>query len=174
MKPDKIKKRPPVNKTVSRSRVSISLAVVCFLALASQIFNWKVNTKTYDGIETLLNALANAGIKMAILSNKPHRITEECVVEMLADWHFEIVFGQREGVPKKPDATGALEIARAMDIPPEAFLYLGDTKIDMITANRAGMYAVGASWGFRPREELIRAGAKSVINKPIELLDLLK
>lgn len=135
--------------------------------------NWKTNTRPYNGIETLLNELTTAGMKMTILSNKPHHITMECVTEMLAQWKFEVVFGQRDHISPKPDPTAALEIADILDIPPSEFLYLGDTKIDMATANSAGMYAVGAVWGFRPRQELIDSGAKTIIDKPEELLDLL-
>ena len=135
--------------------------------------NWKTNTKPYDGIEGLLDGLTEKQIKINILSNKPHHITVDCVTDMLAKWHFEVVFGQRENIPKKPDATAALEIAEILSIPINEFLYVGDTKIDMMTANSAGMYAVGVTWGFRPREELIASGAKTIIDQPSQLLDLL-
>jgi len=140
---------------------------------ADYALNWKNNTAPYEGIESLLDTLSNTGIKLSILSNKPHHITTDCVSQMLGKWEFEVVFGQREDVPKKPDPAGALEIASIMKIPPEEFLYMGDTKIDMITANGAGMHPVGVTWGFRPREELVTAGAKTIIDKPEELLDLL-
>jgi beta-phosphoglucomutase-like phosphatase (HAD superfamily) len=78
---------------------------------------------------------------------------------------FEAVFGQRPSVPRKPDPAGALEIAGLMDIPPESILYLGDSDTDMKTANAAGMYAVGALWGFRTAEELRENGAKLLISR---------
>jgi phosphoglycolate phosphatase len=67
----------------------------------------------------------------------------------------------------------ALEIAVNMQIPTDKFLYLGDTNIDMITASAAGMYSVGALWGFRTGEELTAGGAKALIEYPSDLLKLL-
>ena len=67
----------------------------------------------------------------------------------------------------------ALEIADKLQIPPAEFLYLGDTNTDMQTASAAGMYAVGATWGFRPAQELLDSGAKTLIDHPGELLSLL-
>jgi phosphoglycolate phosphatase len=66
----------------------------------------------------------------------------------------------------------ALEIANNLNILPGEFLYLGDTDTDMKTANAAGMYSVGALWGFRTADELINAGAKTLIKNPMELMKL--
>jgi phosphoglycolate phosphatase len=83
-----------------------------------------------------------------------------------------LVYGAREDVPKKPDPYSALEISRLSGIATSDFLYLGDSDVDMITANKAGMYAVGAAWGFRDEDELWMNGAKAVIKNPLELLDI--
>ena len=91
----------------------------------------------------------------------------------LADWSFEIVLGERDGIPRKPDPSAAHEIADELGIAPERFIYLGDTDVDMKTAIEAGMYPVGALWGFRSREELLGNGAAAVIETPLELLDYL-
>ena len=76
-------------------------------------------------------------------------------------------------MPVKPDPTGALAIARELQIDPAAFLYVGDTGVDMDCARRAGMVSVGALWGFRPREELVAHHAAHLITTPGELLSLL-
>ncbi|MCP4749397.1 MAG: HAD family hydrolase [Proteobacteria bacterium] len=131
---------------------------------------WKENTRPYAGIEEMLDTLTKRGLKMAILSNKPHEITVSCVGEMLSNWRFEVVFGQRDDVPRKPDPAGALEISERMNIPPSDFLYLGDTGIDMKTAAAADMFSVGVLWGFRPREELLGSGAKALIEAPMDIL----
>ena len=60
-----------------------------------------------------------------------------------------------------------------LDIAPSAFLYLGDSATDMKTARAAGMFAVGALWGFRPEQEMQEAGAQALIAKPTDLIDLL-
>jgi phosphoglycolate phosphatase len=76
-------------------------------------------------------------------------------------------------VPNKPDPTASIQIAKQLDISPSQFLYLGDSDIDMKTANAAGMYPVGALWGFRSKNELLASGAKAVIKHPRELLEYL-
>jgi len=135
--------------------------------------HWNVKTRPYDGVGTLLDALTARGLKRAILSNKPHEFTELCVREFLSRWSFDAVIGQREGVPLKPDPAGALEIALTLGIPPAAFVYLGDTAVDIKTAIAAGMTPVGVLWGFRPAEELRESGAQILIEQPIEVLGLL-
>lgn len=136
------------------------------------INNWHVKTRPYDGVEDLLKTLADAGLQLAVLSNKPQDFTELCVEKLLGDFSIYPVFGQREGIPKKPDPAGALEVAEILNIAPDQFLYLGDTSIDMHTAKRAGMCAVGVLWGFRPEQELWDSGADHVIRAPADLLDL--
>lgn len=134
---------------------------------------WNVRTRPYDGIRELLDALAARPIQMAVLSNKPDAFTKRCVCEFLPEYEFRMVLGQRDSVPRKPDPAGAIEIVDEMGIPAEQFLYLGDSSIDMETATVAGMYAVGALWGFRTLEELQRGGAQALISRPADLLELL-
>ncbi len=131
---------------------------------------WNVKTRPYDGVPELLGELAGRGIRMAVLSNKPDDFTKRCVGFYFPDGTFDHVLGQREGIPRKPDPAGALEIAGSMGIPAERFVYLGDTAVDIRTALAAGMYPVGALWGFRPREELAGAGARALLRRPSDLL----
>jgi phosphoglycolate phosphatase len=134
--------------------------------------SWKVKTRLYDGISEMLDSLTALGIDMAILSNKSHGFTVNCVKDLLSKWQFKAVFGLRDDVPRKPDPAGALEISRLLGADPDHMLYLGDTAIDMHTAVSAGMFPVGALWGFRTREELLENGAKALIKHPQELLRL--
>jgi phosphoglycolate phosphatase len=131
--------------------------------------HWADNTLPYEGIPELLDFLTASGYKLCVLSNKPHFFTQKIVDKFLSKWHFDVVFGERASIPIKPDPAGALEIASIMDINPQDFLYLGDTSVDMQTANNAGMYAVGVTWGFRKKDELLKSGAKLIINHPMEL-----
>ncbi len=139
----------------------------------SYSLNWSVKTRPYPGIPELLDTLGAHGLKMAVLSNKPHDFTEKTVEGLLSAWRFEAVVGARPQVPLKPDPSSALEIANMLQLAPARFLYLGDTATDMKTANAAGMFAVGALWGFRDAMELIAGGAAKLIEKPAELLELL-
>ncbi len=130
-------------------------------------------TAPYPGIPELLDVMATRQIRMAVLSNKPDGPTKLLVAELLPRWRFEAVIGESPATPRKPDPTGALLIARTLQIPAHELLYLGDSGIDMRTATAAGMYAVGALWGFRKAEELLAAGAQTLIEKPEDLLPLL-
>ena len=134
--------------------------------------HWADKTKPYPGIPELLDGLDDLGVTKVIFSNKPDDFTQLTVTELLPDWSFQIVRGIKPGVPKKPDPTAAVQIANELKIPASRFLYLGDTNTDMLTANAAGMYAVGALWGFRDAEELNAAGAKVLVEKPEDVLSL--
>ena len=131
-------------------------------------------TRPYPGIPELLEALAGRGLRLAVLSNKPHEFTVALVQRLLGRFSIEPVLGSRPGVPNKPDPTSALEIAGQLGIAPGEWLYAGDTGTDMETAARAGMAAVGVLWGFRGADELTAAGARQLIRHPGELLALLK
>lgn len=129
-----------------------------------------VTTKPYPGIPELLKTLTDQGIQVCVLSNKPHADTCGVVRHFFPEIPFAQIRGQVEGVPVKPDPTGALLIARALGLSPDEFVYLGDTNVDMRTAVNAGMHPVGVTWGFRPAEELAQAGAEHLINHPRDLL----
>ncbi len=135
--------------------------------------HYNEKTRTYKGIPEMLESLVARGLKLAILSNKPHDLTQEVVSRILPHWRFNQVLGAKPQIPKKPDPTGALEIAVDLNILPEEVLYLGDTDTDMKTANSAGMYPVGALWGFRTADELSAAGAKALVENPMDLMRLL-
>lgn len=129
-----------------------------------------LRTRPYEGIPALLSGLQGRGLKLCVFSNKPHADTCHVVAHFFPDVAFAVVRGQQEGVPVKPDPAGALLVARALGIPPEDFLYVGDTDVDMLCARKAGMHPVGAAWGFRGREELCQAGAEKILQSPVELL----
>lgn len=134
---------------------------------------WADYTQPYQGVSDLLDALTGIGIKMTILSNKPHNLTELMVSKLLSRWRFELVVGALPSVPKKPDPTAALQIAQQLNIRTREFLYLGDSDVDMKTATAADMYPVGALWGFRTADELLAGGARALIQQPVDLLHLL-
>ncbi len=136
--------------------------------------HWRNKTKPYDGILEMLETLGKRRFKLGVLSNKPDFFTKLCVTEFLPDVPFDIVLGHREGVAPKPDPAGAQEVSECLDILPQAFLYLGDSGIDMQTARDAAMFAVGALWGFRTADELKVHGAQALIEHPMDLLDLLQ
>jgi len=132
--------------------------------------NWNKTTKPYDGIVKTLDELVKNKLKLAVLSNKPDIFTKMCVNEFLDSHKFQVVLGQRDDIPPKPDPTGAKLIADHLRIEPGHILYIGDSGVDMKTAIYAGMVPIGVLWGFRPKEELIKNGAKAVISSPQEII----
>jgi phosphoglycolate phosphatase len=151
-------------------------AVARCVAAFGRIYDagWDVATRPYPGVADLLDALHARSIPVGVLSNKPDVFTRKCVDRFLSAWPLSPVFGHREGVPRKPDPAGAIEAAAAMGVAPAEVLYLGDTSVDMLTATRAGMFAVGAAWGFRSVEELEAHGARAIVRHPAEVLALLE
>jgi phosphoglycolate phosphatase len=136
-------------------------------------YNWNVHTRPYPGIAPLLDGITERGIKMAILSNKADHFTRLCAESLLASWRFDVIMGHHSGIAPKPDPEGALLVAGMLGEDPSAILYVGDSGIDMLTASRAGMYPLGVLWGFRPKSELLEFGAKSVVEHPDEIVELL-
>jgi len=130
-------------------------------------------TRLYDGIPELVSELHRRGYRLAVFSNKPDVFTKRMIEHYFNPNPFDAVRGHQAGAPLKPDPTGALEIARELDIPAGEWLYLGDTNTDMRTAKGAGMIAVGVLWGFRDRSELVGSGAEEIVAAPAEVLKLL-
>lgn len=135
--------------------------------------SWANKTHPYEGIPELLDALQQRGIAFCVLSNKPDDFTRLIVQKFLSKWKFAVVRGQTEETPIKPNPLAANQIASQLGVLNAEFLYVGDSNTDMRTANAAGMFAVGVLWGFRPRDELVAAGAKALIERPSDLLNLL-
>jgi phosphoglycolate phosphatase len=127
-------------------------------------------TCVYDGIYELLDGLSAKRVKKAILSNKTDSITQKICDKLFYNNHFEIILGATDSFPKKPNPRSALFVAESLSVSPDAVFYLGDTSIDMETACAAGFFQAGASWGFRPSEELISFGAKFIANSPRDCL----
>ena len=128
-------------------------------------------TAPFEGIRETLDGIKAKGVKMAILSNKPHFATCGVIQSIFGENYFDCVYGQRENVPIKPDPTAVLQILEEMNAKPEECLYIGDTGTDMKTGKNAGLYTVGVTWGFRSRAELEESGANVIIDEPRQLLD---
>ena len=133
---------------------------------------WADKTHPYDGVIPMLDALAERGLRLAVLSNKPDDFTKLCVARLLPGDRFELVVGAKPSVALKPDPAAALGIAAELGVAPAEVVYLGDTGTDMQTACAAGMYPVGALWGFRTADELRDNGARVLIEQPMDLVSI--
>lgn len=134
--------------------------------------NWNIKTRPYDGITDMLDHLKQKEIPMAVLSNKPHDFTVRYVDAYFGKWDFDVVMGQSDRFPVKPDPASALDVARQIGLPPSAFLFVGDSMADVQAATAAGMHSVGVEWGFRGPKELIENGCRTLVGHPLEILTL--
>lgn len=131
---------------------------------------WTNKTKVYSGIPELLEGLLDRGYQLNILSNKAHEATQQIAAKLLSSWRFNIVQGGRTDTPLKPDPTAARRMAALIGCSPQQILFLGDTAMDMQTAQTSGMYGIGVLWGFRAADELIAGGARILLARPQDLL----
>lgn len=136
--------------------------------------NWARKSRPYPGIAGLLRELRTRDVALCVLSNKPDVFTRKVVAHFFPDQAFAVVAGARDDVPRKPDPTAALAIARSIGREPSDCLYLGDTDTDMRTGLAAGMFTIGVAWGFRPAAELSGAGAQAIIEQPEQALHYLE
>lgn len=126
--------------------------------------------KPYEGIPELLEELKKRGMKIAVLSNKPHHATLDVIESLFGKDYFDVVQGQVDGVPIKPDPAGVFRILDRFGLNADEVLYMGDTATDMKTGKAAGAFTVGVLWGFRDRKELEEGHADAIIAQPLDLL----
>ncbi|MFI3317912.1 MAG: HAD hydrolase-like protein [Rikenellaceae bacterium] len=142
-----------------------------FVAYYSE--NISANTKIYNGILSLLFALEERNIAVAVASNKFHFGTSKLIRKFFPKTHFVAVIGQRPNVPLKPHPQIIYDVLNLGGFKPEDTLYVGDSGIDILTAAAAKIDSVGVTWGFRDRQELVEAGAKNIADTPLEILKFL-
>ena len=131
------------------------------------------NTKVYTDISKVLTFFQARGYKLAILSNKPNNFTKKCALKYLRTWQFDAVYGIREGIARKPDAAGVVEILKELHVDSHECIFIGDTKIDMLTAKNSNMDSIGVLWGFRDETELREHGAKYIVENPKDIIKLI-
>ena len=124
----------------------------------------------YEGVRDMLVEMKEQGMKLGVLSNKPHRQTVKVVREIFGEGMFDCVQGQQEGIARKPDPEGVYRLMDALKVSKEECLYVGDSEVDIQTGKNAGVRTIGVAWGFRTREILEAAGAEMIIDTPVELM----
>ncbi len=127
-------------------------------------------TKPFPGVQELLSTLQERSIILAVLSNKPDEMTRQMVSALFPGTSFIAVFGDKASRPRKPDPSAALSTAALSDLPASRWAFVGDSGVDMATGLAGGMLPLGASWGYRSREELRTHGAAAILEKPSDLL----
>lgn len=133
--------------------------------------NGLYKTTPYDGIEALLDELRCRKIKTAVLSNKPHSIVKNACRSFFKN-KFDIVYGQRDNIPTKPNPFMMYEIIREFNITAKQCIYCGDSGVDIETGKNSGVLTLGASWGFYGDTQF--ANADFILKSPSDLLNYLK
>lgn len=128
----------------------------------------------YEGILDMLQELKKQGVQLAVLSNKPHLQTKDVVATFFDEGTFLRVYGQQEGIPRKPDPTALHMLLEELGVSQNECLYIGDSDVDMKTGCAAGVSAVGVTWGFRSKDVLVKHGATYVVDKPEEIISIVK
>lgn len=132
------------------------------------------NTKPYEGCVELLTQLDKMGVKTAVLSNKPDEFVNRLVSTLFPNHKFAAAWGQKKEYKRKPSGEGLCAMLKDLGLEKKDCFYVGDSDVDVYTAIDAGVDMCGAEWGFRDKEELIKAGAKITCKTPIELLSFIK
>ena len=130
-------------------------------------------SKPYEGITQLLETLQKRNIPLAVASNKYQAGVEKLVNHFFPSITFVASLGQRTGIPVKPNPQIVYDILEKTAVDHANVLYVGDTNVDMQTANNAKLIACGVSWGMRPVEELQAFNPKYIVDKPSEIIDII-
>ncbi len=129
------------------------------------------NTIAYEGIAELLDELKSKGIKTAVLTNKAHVYVGDLLKKCFADYNFDLFYGQRKGIERKPNPQAFELLLKELHVNKDDCLYIGDSEVDVKTAENAGVDLVAVTWGYRSIETLIESGAKIIVNTPKEILN---
>jgi len=123
----------------------------------------------YDGVLATLDSLTAKGYRLGVVTNKPHEQAEKIVSHLFGN-RFGCVFGNRpDSYPRKPDPTVVRLAAKALSVKTEDCVFVGDSDVDVVTAHNAGIPCYGCAFGFRGEEELLKAGADSIVYSFTEL-----
>lgn len=129
-----------------------------------------IKTAPYEGIMELMKELKGRGIKMAIVSNKFDAGVKVLNEKFFAEY-TDVALGEREGIRRKPAPDSIEEVLRILNVEKEHALYVGDSDVDIETAENADIRCISVSWGFRDENFLLDSGAGVIIHRPLELLE---
>lgn len=129
-------------------------------------------TAPYDGILDLLSTLKEHNYKLAVVSNKYRYLVEELNHDIFKDY-FDISMGEMDGIPIKP-APDMIHIAlKEMNLSKDEVIFIGDSDVDMMTANNAQIKSIGVTWGYRSKEVLKKHQASYIVDQPIDILSII-
>lgn len=167
-----------VQKLIERAlpeKVRTTETITALLAAFKTYYEQKPisHTKPYTGIIPLLQELKSLGYLISVASNKYHEAVIPLMQQYFPDISFDLVLGHRAGHPAKPDPAIVLDSIETLGVNKQNCFYVGDSSVDMDTANNASVTAIGVTWGFRDEDELKEHGAQYIIHRPQELLGII-
>ncbi len=130
------------------------------------------NTRPYHGINDMLKALKEKGVKIGVLSNKADEFSKRIVGALFDSQLIDEVYGHSEKFPKKPEPSSLWAMLEKFGCEKSECLYIGDSDVDVITASNAGVSFCGVEWGFRGYDELKNTGAETIVRTPAEIIEL--
>ena len=133
--------------------------------------NCKNATRPYDGIESMLEKLKDLNCNMAVVSNKNDQAVKKLCREFFSSY-IGTAIGQSETTNKKPAPDTVFKAMEEFDAVKHETLYVGDSEVDKMTADNAGVDCVLVSWGFRARKDLEKLNPDVIIDNPVQLLDI--
>lgn len=125
----------------------------------------------YPGMIDLVTKLRSAGYTLAVFSNKRHDLTKNLVAHFFQPNDFKVVKGHLEGTARKPNPIPTNELLSDLAVEPVNAIFIGDTAIDVETASAVNMACLGVSWGYRPADTLVDAGAVAVAETAGRIID---
>jgi phosphoglycolate phosphatase len=130
------------------------------------------NTTVYPGVREALDRLRAAGVKLAVLTNKPVRFSRDMIRGLGLAEHFQLVYGGNSFDTKKPHPEGLLKLIEELGVSPGETLVVGDSAVDVRTARNAGVRSCGVTYGFQP-ETLAEEPPDLLVDSLAELADRL-
>ena len=126
-------------------------------------------SRPYEGILKCLTALKAGGVKLAVVSNKPHGDVLKILHTLFPKDLFSMALGHSQRFPTKPSPESLLFALDFFNVPRERAVYVGDSEVDVDFAKNAGLECLSVCWGFRTRQALADAGAETILDEPQEL-----
>ena len=126
----------------------------------------------FPGVIELIRTLKDAGVKVAVVSNKPDPAVQSLCRDYFPDL-FDYAVGEKEGVKRKPSPDMVRSALAELGVPAEQAVYIGDSEVDIQTAQNAGLDCICVDWGFRTKKDLVRSGAKTIVSTCDEIRNIL-
>ncbi|MDE6659784.1 MAG: HAD-IIIA family hydrolase [Eubacterium sp.] len=132
------------------------------------------NAYIYDGMLDVVNIIKSNGVKVAVCTNKPDVAAKGMVEELFGMDVFDVIVGATDDLPKKPDPAMPNKILSKLNLSADECVWIGDSSVDIKSANNLGCQSIAVTWGFRSVESLLECNPTFVADTPKEILDIFK